>query len=351
MKSKKFYIISGFNYSFPQKLHETDGLNVERVLKFVSSEYECISLTLDELASNLMAGGVECKGNLFFFCSSQIKNYKDAIVDLVFEVAARGGILTPSVEFYISHDNKYYQELYKARVNVPTPKSKLLTHYSNSQNINVNLPAVVKHYAGFASKGVSLAKTQNELISSVKRNMISYIFQNGEIYEVLRNFIKKYIRYPDFYPERFGRVVLQSFIPDLKHDWKVLVFSDRTFALKRYTRKGDFRASGSGAFDYECDVPESLIKFANAVKRQLNTPFVSLDIAESQDGFSIIEYQSVHFGLATMINAKKYFSCIDDSVEEKVVSSIDVEEIFAKSLLEFSKKLLREPSERSFDNA
>lgn len=38
------------------------------------------------------------------------------------------------------------------------------------------------------------------------------------------------------------------------------------------------------------------------VKGKLDTPWVSLDIIEKSGRYYLIQYQSVHFGLATLIN-------------------------------------------------
>src|SRR5690606_8893478 len=53
--------------------------------------------------------------------------------------------------------------------------------------------------------------------------------------------------------------VQQQFVPNLKCDYKALVFMDKVFLLKRGTRKDDFRASGSGIFSF----PEPSVELLN----------------------------------------------------------------------------------------
>ncbi|EAS44644.1 hypothetical protein C9J48_17710 [Photobacterium profundum] len=330
----KVVFVTNYNNIIPQKLHETIGIDPSVMVNFFSNDISSEVLSFDDIANKVINNSIDIDGVYFFFCSSQIEQYKLAVIDVAFEINARGGILLPSIEHYLSHENKYYQELYKSRVGISTPKSKILSHY-NSEKLKSNLPVVVKPYAGFGSKGVTLAKTSGDLKKSIRTNMGYYIFHNKSIIEIARSFIKQYIKHPQSYPLKFGRVVLQEFIPDLKFDWKVLVFDNKVFVLKRFTRDDDFRASGSGKFDYHCVADDKLIKFAVETRKKLNTPFVSLDISESSLGYSIIEYQSVHFGLATAINAQYEYVYSHESIIKRDKSFDNVEMLFAQSISSF----------------
>jgi len=48
-----------------------------------------------------------------------------------------------------------------------------------------------------------------------------------------------------------SKFIVQEFIPDLSNDWKVLVFWDKYYVLRRKNRPNDFRASGSGLFSFD----------------------------------------------------------------------------------------------------
>lgn len=330
------YLITNYENLIPQKLHETVGLDLDIIKKkFENSLFfeTVISIEIDSLANSLISREIDVKGKYFFFCSSQIESYKLAIFDIASEVSRLGGILVPGLPFYQAHENKFYQELYKSERSIPTPKSKVVT--SSSSNFKVKLPTVVKPSFGFGSKGVKLVDSNEELNKSTLAAMKSYLFESLSVPDIARSFIKAKFKYKNRYPRKFGRVVYQDFIPDLKFDWKVLVFGDKVYVLKRFTRVGDFRASGSGNFDYFSHVSDDLIKFSHEVRVMLHTPFVSLDIAESKEGYSIIEYQSVHFGLATVINAKYEFIYNEEKIERVEVDNINVDSLFAESILKF----------------
>src|SRR5690606_36210743 len=56
----------------------------------------------------------------------------------------------------------------------------------------------------------------------------------------------------------FSAYVTQAFVEGLDCDYKVLVFADKYYVLKRGIWKGDFKASGSGLFDFQTP-PDGLL--------------------------------------------------------------------------------------------
>jgi hypothetical protein len=100
--------------------------------------------------------------------------------------------------------------------------------------------------------------------------------------------------------------VVQDYIPNLKEDYKILVFGSRYYVLTRKVRPNDFRASGSGllSFDPACD---ELLSYAEGVFRTLGEPFVSLDVANSGKEMHLIEYQVLNFGPYALVNSPGYY--------------------------------------------
>lgn len=331
---KIIYIVLNYNEHLPQYSHETNSLDLVKLSSCMSdkSEYEIKYINVDLLANSLLANDIEVDGVKFIFCSSQIQEYKSAIIDVAFEVERRGGELIPSLDFYVAHENKYFQELHKARVGIETPSSELLT-CSLSESLMDK--GVVKPSYGFGSKGISLQNNNVNIIKSCSNLMTPYINIERGFFATARN-VAKFLKYKGLYPSRFGKVVVQDFIPELKHDWKVLVFGNKAFALKRFVRNGDFRASGSGKFDFDEIASEELIKFSISIREKLNVPFVSLDVAEGKNKFSIIEYQAVHFGLVTCYKAKHYYQVDGESFSLiPLTSNVVVEDVFVDSVIKF----------------
>lgn len=339
----KIYLITNYNNIMPQKLHETVGLDIVKLQKlFFQSGFftDCIIINIDDFTNNILMKSVNVNNDYFYFCSSQIDDYKEAIKDIAYETENNGGILCPNLSAYFSHENKFYQELMKNRLNIKTPSSILLTTSNSTLKYkDIKLPIVAKASSGFGSLGVKLIKSNDKLVSITNSLMNKYIYQSLDFSSILKNLIKSKIKYKNLYPNSFGRVIYQELIPDLSFDWKVLVFGSKVYALKRYTRDNDFRASGSGKFDYNEIADDELIKFAVETRKKLNLPFVSLDIADNGGKeYSIIEYQGVHFGLATVINAiNEYVYDIDVEVN-KSNTQVDIEKLFYESYMEFIEK-------------
>lgn len=328
-------LVTNYNNEIPQVLHETISLDICVLKNNLSIAFECEIYTLDSL-SNLLLDGFNVYGTFFFIASSQIESYKMAIVDIAFEIQSRGGVLIPGIEFYLSHENKFYQELYKSRMGIKTPKSRLFTHTNKHETKSIPFSnSVLKSYNGFGSSGVRLVNSEHDFNKALAKSMTHYVFSG--LGSITKNAVKFFYKYKNKYPSAFGRVIAQELIPNLQFDWKVLVFYNQVFSLKRYVRNNDFRASGSGKFDYEAEASHSLIKFSESIRDKLNLPFVSLDIAETESGdFFVIEYQAIHFGMATVINAKRYHTVLNDNVKKNnVEKKIKVEGLLASSIINF----------------
>ena len=101
-----------------------------------------------------------------------------------------------------------------------------------------------------------------------------------------------------------GYAFFQDFIPNNTFDIRVCVVGNHAFALKRLTRKGDFRASGSGNIVYDkSQIDERCVKIAFDVNRKLKTQSIAYDfVFDSNNQPQIVE---ISYGYA--VNA--YDSC------------------------------------------
>jgi hypothetical protein len=141
--------------------------------------------------------------------------------------------------------------------------------------------------------------------------------------------------YGDYY-RPLKRFVLQGFIPNLSFDFKVLIYQSRAFVLKRSVAKNDFRASGSGKFVFE-NPPPGLLDFARHLLLQFDEPYLSLDICFDGSDFHLLEFQGVHFGPYTLLNAPRHYVW-DDSKWTIDCSPVDLEDVTAESLILYLKR-------------
>jgi hypothetical protein len=130
------------------------------------------------------------------------------------------------------------------------------------------------------------------------------------------------------------KFVAQQYIRDLDHDFKVLLYGSKAFVLRRAVRKNDFRASGSGKFSWPSHPPEGLLDFAWSVRHRLDVPFLSLDIAHSEDGYRLIEFQCLTFGALTLERSTRCWERSNDGWK-CLDGSSELELVFAEALVDY----------------
>lgn len=101
-----------------------------------------------------------------------------------------------------------------------------------------------------------------------------------------------------------GYAYFQDFIPNNTYDIRVCVVGNHAFALKRMTRKGDFRASGSGNIVYDkSQIDEKCVKIAFDINDKLKTQSIAYDFVFDIDNNPMIV--EISYGYA----AKAYNQC------------------------------------------
>ena len=314
----------------PQKLHETESLDINYLKQLLEkSNFRVTTMTYNTFLENINT--IDCGKNIFLYASSQYKQYKDYIEDILLYIVNAGGKIIPNFHLFRSHENKSYQEFYKYQRNIKSPKFNIVGTYEEGLRIfeNADYPIIGKTVDGFGSRGVRQINNIIEGKKFIKKNMSSGVHLNAA---GLRNFARRF-KYKNQYPRKRGKILLQEKINDVNHDWKILIFGNDYFCLKRSVRKNDFRASGSGNFDFEAVPSNIVLGFAYDVKNKLDTPWVSLDIIEKGENCYLIEYQALHFGLSTLIN-NRYLYEYDENKNDwtKKLKENECEFYFAKAL-------------------
>ncbi len=257
----------------------------------------------------------------------------DAVV-----VAQEGGVqIIPSCSLVICHENKVAQELVKQRLGIIEPVGEACLR----PNPSCELPYVYKTADGSGSRGVSLVEnrwTQWWLVlreACLRTNMSQAITSLKGALRYLTLPRSKRTAYWEqkraYYP-----AVVQQFVAGLDSDFKVLVFGDRFYCLKRFTRKNDFRASGSGDFEPVSEANESLLDYAQSIYAEMRSPCLSLDIAIDRHGvFYLIEFQAIHFGPTTVYLNETYFRLTSEGWQTLPKDDLVLEELYAYGLTHF----------------
>ena len=330
---RTLFIITNAAGKIPQKIIESDSIGTDKIRNYFTEHNFIVKIyTYQDFIQNYAQIRDIIPGSYFFYASSQYPDYYSAIEDVLLLIKESGGILIPDFIHFKAHENKYFQELIKAKLGIKCPASFLISSLEEGlEKIkSFTFPIVAKLPSGFGSSNVTLIKNSKETEMFLEKNLISVVKKRKNIFK----YRKQLKEMENKHPLKIGKIIFQEFISGIENDWKILVFGNRIFYLKRYFKENDFRASGSGMFDNSVPPSENILKFAAEVKRLLKTPWVSLDIIEKENNIYLIEYQCVHFGLYTVMKSSSHFELSEDNFRQ-INGQVDDDMLFAEELFSY----------------
>jgi glutathione synthase/RimK-type ligase-like ATP-grasp enzyme len=280
-------------------------------------------------------------GKLVIYTSSEDTGYyyKSFIEDIVYYLELCQAIVIPSYKYLKANNNKVFMEMLRSQITNPVfsdIKSRVFGCLEEVKNVSGGLsyPVVFKQATGAMSKGVGLANDETELIRNLKKvSRTRDLFR--ELWEIGRS--HKYKNYKRESKHR-SKFIIQNFVPELKGDFKVLIFADNYYVLKRGFKSGDFRASGSGLRVFEKNIPDGLLKYAAEFFKLLNVPNASLDIAFNGTSFFLIEFQCVYFGSYTLTFSDFYWKKTGNDFQF-IENKSELERVYAGSIVNFIQSL------------
>jgi hypothetical protein len=238
--------------------------------------------------------------------------YKSFIEDVLLTLHQLGATILPRYELLRAHHNKTMMEGLRYSYfpdEAAALGTKIFGAFDDIKDASVikgEFPKVIKAAEGAGSVSVALAANPAELLSKLRR-----LSRGAPPYkEVLREIGKRLLR-KGWQPRSLRRekFIVQNMIPNLKGDFKVLVFGDRFYVLSRKNRPDDFRASGSGLFSYEIPAEvdlSALLDFSRKCFETIGAPTLSIDVAFDGTKFWTVEFQAVHFGTLTAEKSPHY---------------------------------------------
>lgn len=303
-----------------------NSVNIKKIESYLNEWYgEKLQVDIKNFHQLDLKHSTDYSGYLVIYTSSDDLGlfYKDYIEDILLRLIAAGAILIPDFNLFRAHHNKAYMELYKTTFLTEeenTIKTIVFSSYKmllkNLKLNDIEYPVVIKTASGAGSCGVGLARNQQELMKIAKKFSYRKYRDNyatmyrTRIMQIIKNKYRKFRKKRIvFYKPMQGKFIVQSFVKNLENDFKVLVFGEKYYVLKRLTREGDFRASGSGRFIFPNNASAimNVLNYAELVYKRLNVPCASLDIADDGEKNYLIEYQCINFGPYTLEMSEHYF--------------------------------------------
>ena len=340
---KKIYFLTDYLNRFGSKhnsLIYKDGMDKDELSKqFFKYGFELVTIPLNKISFQ----NQEWNGKVVLYSSQEDVGlfYKNFIEDIVYGLELAGARIVPSYRFLRAHSNKVFMEVLRELNHGFGVKEFSACYYGTIEEAmreadGFDYPVVVKGAEGAMSKNVALAKNKKELQKKIKS-----LAATPNLKEEAREFIRG-IKYSGYQRQSKYRrkFIIQKYLPELKNDWKVLVFGEKYYIVERNVRKNDFRASGGGLnkFGEEVNIPEGIFKFASIIKEKLNVPMVSLDIARYKNQFYLIEFQALYFGTSGHWKSEFYYIYDGDELK-KMVNNLTFEELFAETIVEHLKCL------------
>lgn len=254
-------------------------------------------------------------------------NYKDALFakQLLFSLQQAGKKVFPDFNTGWHFDDKVGQKYLFEALGVPLVPSYVF--YTRKEAFDwiekTDFPKVFKLRGGSGASNVRLAHTKNEArrlvkkafgkgfpqyssLDNLKERWRKYRLGKTDLKDVIKGALRFFYK-PDFArmhaPEK-GYAYFQDFIPNNTFDIRVCVIGNRAFALKRLTRDGDFRASGSGSIVYDKkQIDERCVQIAFDVNGKLKSQSTAFDFVFNEDNNPLIV--EISFGYAI----KAYDEC------------------------------------------
>lgn len=164
---------------------------------------------------------------------------------------------------------------------------------------NVKLVKNKEHAKKIINKAFDYGFKNYNALESLKERWRKYKLGKVSLLEPLKGFARLFIRpkYTKIKGKEFGYLYFQDYIPNLICDYRIIVISNKIFAIKRFVRENDFRASGSGILAYEPSLfPIEMLELAKKISTKLKLQSAAFDFIIDKEIIKLVE---VSYGFPT----------------------------------------------------
>jgi len=243
---------------------------------------------------------------------------------LLYSLELKGLKVFPNFHTAWFFDDKIGQKYLLESIDAPFVKTYIFYEKELALNFlrNYSYPIVAKLKNGAGSSNVKLIKNYKEGKKYIKKAFtkgFSYyrwsnfqdkikFFQEKKTLKNFLNIFKGFIRgiIPNHVflnlPIERNYVYFQEFIPDNSYDIRIIVIGNKAFGIKRFVRKNDFRASGSGKISYDPkEIPTECVQIAFEINKKIKSQCTSFDFILKKNKPLIVE---ISYGFAQEVYRK-----------------------------------------------
>ncbi len=275
--------------------------------------------------NDIVAQMKDCDALLWHFHHNSIKD-KLFAKQLLFSLEQAGKIVFPNFNTSWHFDDKMGQKYLLEASGLPCIATYLFFQKQQAMAWakNASYPKVFKLRNGAGSSNVRLVKHYRHASSLInkafgkgflsedrwyrlKEAMRKFKWTTSSFMKCLKGGIRvaipaKYVREQK---KEKGYIYFQDFIPNNDSDIRVIVIDRKVYGMKRYTRKNDFRASGSQNFSYEM-INKKVLSIALSATEKLSLQSAAFDFV-FLDGVPLIVEISYGFGTKGSGKCKGYW--------------------------------------------
>lgn len=202
-------------------------------------------------------------------------------------------------------EDKVGQYYFLAAAGVPTPATWVLWSRQQAEQFcaAATYPFVLKLATGYQSSNVRLVHTREEALFYVDQMFGPGVVSLGHrpaspMHLLLRRLRAAASVARGDHPHgptaqadlQHGYFLVQEFLPKNAFDVRVTITGNRAFVYRRFNRPGDFRASGSGHFDWDpAQVGEDAVRLGYRVARLSGSQTITVDILRRNGAPVIVE--------------------------------------------------------------
>jgi len=261
--------------------------------------------------SSIIAQLKGCSGLMWHWSHGDYREQNFAR-QLIFSVQKMGVKVFPDFNTSWHFDDKVGQKYLLEAIGAPLVPSYVFYNKADALKWidETQFPKVFKLRGGAGSSNVNLVKHKKEArkltlrafgqgfplidkYSGLKQRF--WILRRDKNFKAIIHVMKGFPRLfwersgASLLPSQKGYVYFQDFIPNNKFDDRIVVVGERLFALRRFIRKIDFRASGSGIFEYDKKKFNiRVIKTAFNITRKIGAQSLAFDFVYDMENNPLI---------------------------------------------------------------